>query len=401
MSEKEINALEEIQRAGNGGRGRSTLDNEKAPMNPAAKGFLVIAAVVGIPLLVLWTILSMRASDEAAAETPPAGSESSSRVSGAAHFRPARTRQPETPATGESPPVDQPAQGSAQYAPGNQPATTYTQPGWNRTDSGSQGAPEAEPVKTPAQLLHERRLGGGLNENESTTTTQSPQQPPASPADGGSSGSGPLAEQMQPVRMQASAAGLFTNRDLLLTQGAMLDCQLETRLVTTQAGQVLCYLTRNIYSASGRVVLLDQGTKVVGQYQGGMTQGQARIFVLWTRAETPRGVFINLDSAGAGPLGEAGLGGWVDTHFWKRYGAALMISTIDDFADYLSNQGSNSNEDRITFDNTSDTTQDMATTALENTINIPPTLYKNHGERVQIFVARDLDFSGVYSLERK
>ena len=56
--------------------------------------------------------------------------------------------------------------------------------------------------------------------------------------------------------------------------------------------------------------------------------------------------------------------------------------------------------DRITFENTSENSQDMASTALENTINIPPTLYKNQGERLQIFVARDLDFSGVYNLER-
>jgi type IV secretion system protein VirB10 len=43
----------------------------------------------------------------------------------------------------------------------------------------------------------------------------------------------------------------------------------------------------------------------------------------------------------------------------------------------------------------------MAAKALENSINIPPTLYKNQGERVAIFVARDLDFRGVYGLERQ
>ncbi|HCF7509237.1 TPA: type IV secretion system protein VirB10, partial [Pseudomonas aeruginosa] len=184
------------------------------------------------------------------------------------------------------------------------------------------------------------------------------------------------------------------------TQGSMLDCQLETKIVSTVPGMTTCYTTRDIYSTNGRVVLLDRGSKVVGQYQGGMTQGQARIFVLWTRVETPTGVVINLDSPGAGPLGEGGLGGWVDTHFWKRFGGAIMLSMIGDVGDFLSNKASQGDSDRITFDNTSDSSQDMAATALENTINIPPTLYKNQGERLQIFVARDLDFSGVYNLER-
>jgi type IV secretion system protein VirB10 len=43
--------------------------------------------------------------------------------------------------------------------------------------------------------------------------------------------------------------------------------------------------------------------------------------------------------------------------------------------------------------------QSMANTALENTINIPPTLTKNQGETVALIVAHDLDFSGVYSLQ--
>ncbi|MNW15622.1 Type IV secretion system protein virB10 [compost metagenome] len=50
------------------------------------------------------------------------------------------------------------------------------------------------------------------------------------------------------------------------------------------------------------------------------------------------------------------------------------------------------------FDNTGDAAKDAATTVLENTIKIPPTLYRNQGGRVGIYVARDLDFSSVYEL---
>ena len=131
------------------------------------------------------------------------------------------------------------------------------------------------------------------------------------------------------MELRAAAAGVLPDRDYLLTQGAMLDCVLETRIVSTVAGMTSCHLTRDVYSTSGRVVLLDRGSRVVGRYQGGMQQGDTRIFVVWTRVETPTGVVVELQSPGTGPLGEAGVGGYVDTHFWDRFGAAILLSLIE------------------------------------------------------------------------
>jgi type IV secretion system protein VirB10 len=163
-----------------------------------------------------------------------------------------------------------------------------------------------------------------------------------------------------------------------------------------------CYVTRNIYSANGRVVLLDRGSKVIGHYQGGITQGQARIFVLWSRIETPKGIIINLDSPGTGSLGEGGVGGYVDTHFWERFGGAMLLSLVDDFSDVATQRMANSNnKSQNTFSSTTNNAQTMAAEALKNSINIPPTLYKNQGERISIFVARDLDFRSVYDLQHR
>lgn len=261
--------------------------------------------------------------------------------------------------------------------------------------------PSGPREKSPYELARERMLKSGLTASAGGDDLVRPQGGEAAGGGlmGGGNGGGELAEKLQPMRLSGSRAGQLRNRDLLITQGTQLDCVLETKMVTTQPGMTTCHLTRDVYSTSGRVVLLDRGSKVVGFYQGGLRQGQARIFVQWSRVETPSGVVINLDSPGTGPLGEAGLGGWIDRHFWERFGGAIMISMIGDLGDWASRQGSSQGDNSIQFSNTSNGVESAAAEALRNSINIPPTLYKNQGERVNILVARDLDFSDVYSLE--
>jgi type IV secretion system protein VirB10 len=252
---------------------------------------------------------------------------------------------------------------------------------------------------TPEELLRQRRLSANLIDGEGNRPP--PDQVPASSANSQGQG-GELQQKMQPFRLDAAMAGKLGDRHYLLTQGSMIDCVLETRMITTQPGMTTCYVTRNIYSANGRVVLLDRGSKVIGHYQGGITQGQARIFVLWSRIETPKGIIINLDSPGTGTLGEGGVGGYVDAHFWERFGGAMLLSLVDDFASGMTQRMANSsNKSQTTFSSTTNNAQSMAAEALKNSINIPPTLYKNQGERISIFVARDLDFRSVYELQRR
>lgn len=380
----EINATEEFDRI-DGERGGSNLGDQRRPNQPGAKLFLavVIAAVLGAGGYITYKAMGMM--------NPAADSEKQKEEIQTALNKAGAGWKPR--------PVIEPVK-AAEEEPTSDVMPAAEKPQGGRSGQVvAQGEPEGP---TPEELIRARRLGSVLNATSANGTNQASQSAQGQGAANqpSVSGSGPLADNLQPVRLAGARAGVLPDRDMMLTQGSMIDCQLETKIVSTVPGMTTCYTTRDIYSTNGRVVLLDSGSKVVGQYQGGMTQGAARIFVLWTRVETPNGVIINLDSPGAGPLGEGGLGGYVDTHFWERFGGAIMLSMIGDLGNYASNKASGGGNDRITFDQTSDAGQDMASTALENTINIPPTLYKNQGERLQIFVARDLDFRGVYSLER-
>lgn len=209
---------------------------------------------------------------------------------------------------------------------------------------------------------------------------------------------GPLADKLRPLELAPSVAGQLGNMNMLLTQGTMIDCTLQTKLVSTQAGLLTCLATHDVMSANGKVKLIDAGTKFTGYQSGGIVQGQARAFVTWNRLETPTGVILNLGSPGTGPLGEAGLGGFVDNHFWDRFGNAILLSLVGDLGNWAANQGQ-SGSNNIRFDGTREGGQEVISKILEKSLNIPPTLYKNQGERIGIMVARDLDFSQVYDLK--
>jgi type IV secretion system protein VirB10 len=200
---------------------------------------------------------------------------------------------------------------------------------------------------------------------------------------------------LRPTQLEGSRAGTLGNRDFIVAMGTSIPCVLEAALASDQPGFTSCVINRDVLSDNGRVVLMEKGTQVVGEYRGGLQRGQNRLFVLWNRAKTPKGVIVTLASPATDALGRVGIDGYVDTHWWERFGSALLLSIVGDASSYANSRLQDSDVDA---QNTSSAGQQAAAIAVEQSINIPPTLLKHQGELVSIFVARDLDFSGVYRL---
>jgi type IV secretion system protein VirB10 len=200
-----------------------------------------------------------------------------------------------------------------------------------------------------------------------------------------------LESRLQTSNLGVARATTFTNRNFLIAAGSQIPCVLQTAMDSTLPGFTSCLLPRSVFSDNGRVVLLEKGTRVLGEYQGGLQQGQNRLFVVWNRAVTPKGVVIHLNSPAADALGRSGMGGKVETFFWKRFGGALLLSMIGDLGATASDRLTNARE-------TSRAPNQAAAVALENDIRIPPRLRAAQGSEMTIFVAKDVDFSSVYSL---
>ncbi len=193
----------------------------------------------------------------------------------------------------------------------------------------------------------------------------------------------------------AVEAHLLPTQSLLLPKGSFIDCTLETAIDSTLPGMTTCVTATDTFSADGHVVLLERGTKLVGETRGQVQQGAARVFVLWTEARTPTGVAVPLDSPAADELGRSGLTGNVDRHFWERFGAAVLISVIDG-AVQAGVQSSAGRGGTVIY--SPGGAQDVMSEVLKGTLAIPPTVVKNNGDRVQVLVARDVDFRKVYEL---
>ena len=219
----------------------------------------------------------------------------------------------------------------------------------------------------------------------------------AASASGGGAGISSLGGLLQATPTPAVQAQVLPTKRLLLPKGAFIDCTLETALDSQLPGMTTCITAMDIFGADGHVVLLERGSKLVGETRGETRLGQARVFVLWTEARTPTGVVVQLASPGTDELGRSGLPGYVDTHFWQRFGAAILISVIDGAIQAAVGSQNRSSGGSAAVYNTQGS-HDVLTEVLRSTINIPPTVVKNQGERIQVFVARDLDFRSVYAL---
>jgi type IV secretion system protein VirB10 len=261
--------------------------------------------------------------------------------------------------------------------------------------SAPYGAP---PVKTAAQLELERQLSGAVFLPQSSPTPVSAPVSSTSPFPPGGDlkEAGELSALIRPSVTTAVRAQVLPTQRLLLPKGAFLDCTLETAIDSTLPGMTTCVMATDTFGVDGQVVLLERGTKLVGETRGQVQQGSARVFVLWDEARTPTGVIVPLASPGADELGRSGLPGSVDRHFWERFGAAMLVSILDGGIQ-AAVQSSRGNSGTVIVNPSG--TQDVMTEVLKGTINIPPTVVKHQGDRIQVLVARDLDFRSVYELK--
>jgi type IV secretion system protein VirB10 len=187
---------------------------------------------------------------------------------------------------------------------------------------------------------------------------------------------------------QRVKAGYFDKPAMTVPQGAVVQAVLETALDSTRAGPARAIVSRDVRGFDGSNVLIPRGSRLYGEYKADLSTGQKRALIQWTRLMRPDGVVIALDSPSADPLGRAGVGGKVNTHFFERFGGAFLQSALDLGVAAATREATGS----TVIVGLPGSTQSVP---IQQPEAIRPTLKVAQGTPVSVFVARDLDFSEV------
>lgn len=176
----------------------------------------------------------------------------------------------------------------------------------------------------------------------------------------------------------------------VLQAGAVIPAALITGIRSDLPGQITAQVTENIYdSPTGRLLLVPQGTRIIGQYDNAVQFGQRRVLLVWNRLIFPNGRSIVLErQPGADAAGYAGLEDGVDYHWWDLAKAAGLSTLLSVGAELATND-----DDRLiqAIRHGGQTTiNDAGQQIVRRQLNVAPTLTIRPGFPVRVIVTRDL-----------
>ena len=178
----------------------------------------------------------------------------------------------------------------------------------------------------------------------------------------------------------------------ILQAGAVIPAALITGIRSDLPGQITAQVTENVYdSPTGSLLLIPQGTRIIGQYDDGVTFGQRRVLLVWNRLILPGGRSIVLERLpGADASGYAGVEDGIDYHWWDLMKAAGLSTLLAVGAELAT-----SDEDRLIRairDGAQDTVNQAGQQIVQRQLQVAPTLTIRPGFPVRIIVTRDLVF---------
>lgn len=180
----------------------------------------------------------------------------------------------------------------------------------------------------------------------------------------------------------------MVNPATTVTQGTLIPAILETAIDTNVPGYVRAVVSQDVRSFDGTKVLVPRSSRLIGQYQSGLQNGQKRAYVIWTRLIRPDGASVNLASPAIGFDGTTGLAGKVSGDgFFKRFGSAMLLSVVGGVGSLATGGAAG-----VLIGGASSS---AAATAAQQDGQRGPTVRVRQGEPIRIFTARDLDFTSV------
>ncbi|WP_447935688.1 TrbI/VirB10 family protein [Stenotrophomonas lactitubi] len=176
--------------------------------------------------------------------------------------------------------------------------------------------------------------------------------------------------------------------------GTVIAGALVTGIKSDLPGDVIATVTEPVYdTATGKFLLIPQGSRILGRYNSQVSYGQSRVQVVWNRIILPDTSSLTLDNlVGTDPAGYAGLEDDVDYH-WGRIFAGAALTTLLGVGAELAAPENRQDGNRVIIagrDSAQDSINQVGQEMTRRNLNIQPTLTSRPGLPVRIIVNKDL-----------
>jgi type IV secretion system protein VirB10 len=187
-----------------------------------------------------------------------------------------------------------------------------------------------------------------------------------------------------------------------LRAGSVIPATMISGINSELPGQIVAQVSQDVFDTpTGRHRLLPQGSRLVGRYNHKVVEGQSRVLVAWQRIVFPDGKALDIGAMeGVDSAGYAGFGDQVDRHYWRMFGAAILMSGI---TAGLTSSSIRPDDDPfgsssavLLRESLARQIGDVASQMISKNMNYAPTLRVRPGYRFNVMAVKDLTFQQPY-----
>jgi type IV secretion system protein TrbI len=187
-----------------------------------------------------------------------------------------------------------------------------------------------------------------------------------------------------------------------LKRGSVIPATLITGINSDLPGRITAQVSQNVYdSATGHLLLIPQGAKLLGRYDSKISFGQSRVLVVWTDIIFPNGATLQIGGmAGTDSEGYGGFNDQVDNHYFQVFGSAILIAAIGAGIDMSvpasSPYGYRQTPSDSARNSFAETFGRVAEQTISKNLNVQPTLEIRPGYMFNVLVDQDMVFPSAY-----
>lgn len=192
-----------------------------------------------------------------------------------------------------------------------------------------------------------------------------------------------------------------------INTGFVIPAIMVTGINSDLAGSIIAQVSQNVYdTATGRYLLIPQGTKLYGIYSNQIKYGQERVLVAWNRLIFPDGRTMDIGQmTGADLGGYSGFTDQVNNHYWKLFKGAFLLSLITASVTYSDNKyntgtGETQSATSAMSESLGQNLGEVSTELIRKNMNISPTLEIRNGYRLNVMVSKDISFTRPYKFQQ-